>query len=64
MTGVRIGDDGFREAWCPICFRYVGVTSLRDDTRWRYAPHTTANREPCPLSGELVTVLVKGGCEG
>jgi hypothetical protein len=51
-----LGEDGFRRAACPLCRQEVFVTSLIDDTRWRYDHHPSlADPEQwCPTSGELI----------
>lgn len=53
MTKTRIPKDGFREAECPLCGLWVRVTSLEDDTRWRFGTHKTGS-ENCGSSGELL----------
>lgn len=47
-------DQGFRRVACPMCGQTVRVTSLQDDTRWRYERHSLGSEAACAMSGELV----------
>ena len=55
MTKTRHDKQMFREACCPSCGQWVRVTSLQDDTRWRYGKHLIQRDiEICDMSMELV----------
>jgi hypothetical protein len=47
-----------------MCGLVVNVTSLQDDTRWRYARHSHGSEATCLMSGELIASPDAGRGEG
>jgi hypothetical protein len=57
LKPTRFNRQGFREARCPNCLRWVEITSIHDDTRWRYGKHQYDPSNPraeCLFSRQLV----------